>query len=347
MDTLNSTKEPLKVYHDKTFGYNIHGNYNLVKFSEMSKFTDFTLKNRGIDDEHVENIYKTIKSNPNFTMPPIELISTILVNENEDKIYVGNGQHRFLAYKKLYETDHIDLNLIVMFHEANNDNEMENIIKIINSGKPVTTMFNFKERNEFIEKIKSAFNNVFSKNTSHHRDKMNEITLRDQLDKNKIFNGLNTCDNIFNHLIKFNEKIRQDSIVDHKCDKDLYNKIKNSHKFFCLMLTGYTWINIFSIHLNNTMKQPTNPDNIKEIAFEYKIINKNNKDIKISGDWDDWTTKENMIYDKVSNSCKIQKKLHKGVYEYKFVINDKYELHPSIEKCFNKNGYENHRLIIK
>jgi hypothetical protein len=112
------------------------------------------------------------------------------------------------------------------------------------------------------------------------------------------------------------------------------------------MLTGYTWVNKFSIHLNNILKQPMNPDNIKEITFEYKIINKNNKDIKISGDWNEWSTKENMTYYPSTNSYKINMKLHKGVYEYKFVIKDKYELHPNIDKYFNKNGFENHRMII-
>jgi len=347
MDTSSTTSKPLEIHYNKIFGYKIHGNYHLVKFSQILEFTDFSLKNRGIDIDHVDNIYKTLKSNPDFTMPPIELISILLPSSSEDKIYVGNGQHRFLAYKKLYENDKINMDLIVMFHDAKDDNDMERIIKLINSGKPVTTMFNFKERNEFIEKISSYYNNIFSNNTNHHKDKMNKITLRDNIDKNKIFNGQNNADDVFNKLIVFNEKIKKDYSDNlTKLDKELYIKIKESHKFFCLMHKDYTWVNKFNNYLKLTSSHQINPENIKEVMIEYKLINNNKQIIMISGDWDDWTTKENMIYDKTSNSYKITKKIHKGVYEYKFVINDKFELHTNIEKFINRNGFENHRLII-
>jgi len=245
------TKE-LRLGFDELFGYKIYGNYHLVKFSQMLKFTDFTLKNRGIDNNHVNEIYNTLKLNKKLTMPPIELISVILPNIDEDKIYVGNGQHRFLAYKKLYELDKIDLDVMCMIHDADNEEQMDSIIKIINSGKPVTTMFNFKERNEFIEKIGSAYENIYSKSENHHADKMNKIRLRDILDNNKIFDGKRLANDMFNKLITFNEIIKKEfeSKIKTVKERELFNKIKESHKFYCLMCKDYTWVNRFQVYVS-------------------------------------------------------------------------------------------------
>lgn len=42
---------------------------------------------------------------------------------------------------------------------------------------------------------------------------MNKITLRDDIDKNKIFNGQNNADDVFNKLIVFNEKIKKILVI--------------------------------------------------------------------------------------------------------------------------------------
>lgn len=73
------------------------------------------------------------------------------------------------------------------------------------------------------------------------------------------------------------------------------------------MHKDYTWVNKFNNYLKLTSSHQINPENIKEVMIEYKLINNNKQIIMISGDWDDWTTKENMIYDKSSNSYKITK----------------------------------------
>jgi len=249
--SFDTTKE-LKLKHDELFGYNIYGNYHLVKFSQMNEFTNFTLKNRGIDNNHVNEIYTTLKLNKNLTMPPIELISVKIPDTEDYNHYIGNGQHRFLAYKKLYEAEKIDLNIMCIFHDVNNEEEMDNIIKIINSGKPVITMFNFKERNEFIEKIGSAYENIYSKSENHHLDKMNKIKLRDHLDNNKIFNGKNTSNEVFNKLIAFNNIVKKEFESKLKVNKEreLFYKINETHKFFCVMLKDYTWVNKFKVYMN-------------------------------------------------------------------------------------------------
>ncbi len=129
---------------------------------------------------------------------------------------------------------------------------MGNIIKIINSGKPVTTMFNFKERNEFIEKIGSAYENIYSKSENHHLDKMNKIKLRDHLDNNKIFNGKNTSNEVFNKLITFNNIVKKEFESKLKVNKEreLFYKINETHKFFCVLLKDYTWVNKFKVYMN-------------------------------------------------------------------------------------------------
>jgi hypothetical protein len=338
----------LVISPNKDFGYNVYGNYNLVKFSKMMGFTDFTLHNRGVDEDHVNEIYETIKKNKNLSMPPIELIS-YLTKVNGDIIYIGNGQHRFLAYKKLYENDNIDMDVMCIFHDANNEEELEKIIKIINGSKPVTTMFGYKERNEFIERIGKEYDNIYSNSQNHHQDKMHKIKLRDQLDKHITFDGENNANYVFEKLEKFNQIAKKEfEGSKSRQDVELYNRIKHYSKFYCLMYRDYTWVTKFKSYLKH-FKATSNQkqENFKNVTIEYNLGNKSSiKQVMISGDWDDWTSKESMIYDKTKNTFKITKSLHKGVYEYKFVINDNYELHPEMDKHINRNGYENHRIIL-
>lgn len=353
MDTIVNTNEseevPLTIQHNREFGYNIYGNYNLVKFSQMQKFTEFTLQNRGIDEEHVNKIYDSIKANITLPIPPIELISYMAPNALDgDKIYVGNGQHRYMAYKKLYEKDNIDMDVMCLFYDANNENEMEKIIKTMNSGKPVESMFGFRERNDFIKKIENTYRNVFSQSENHHHYRINRIKLRDHLDRVGIFNDTTTASNIFEKLEKYNEEVRK--TFEHTKslhERELYNKIKHYHEFYCLMYKDYEWVNKFKNYIRGQMPKAPESTVTKEVIIEYKPVGKEEiKEVMVCGNYNDWMP-EKMSYDKESKSFKVIKKLKLGIHEYKFVIKDVYVLHPELEKFRNNDGYENHLLLIK
>ena len=166
-----------------------------------------------------------------------------------DHFYIADGQHRFHALKKLYEDDGIDKDILYFIHDVKSEEDIRRCIKYLNSSNPVTSIYSFEKIPDFINKISAKYTNIFSPNTNHQNDKMNEITLRDHLEEIKLFKETELgVDEIYNLLLKFNQQTKDDflkRVEKPNGDKKLFNKLASTHQFYGLIFRDYTWVNEF------------------------------------------------------------------------------------------------------
>lgn len=243
---------PYTINHDVFFGYKLDENLFKQKFSKIKDMLTMTSENRGISQKHITEIYDYYNLNPEAFIQPLHIISYYKPNRGE-QFLIADGQHRVEALKRLLSNE-IDRDVLYFVHDADNEQDIKKIIKELNSSKPIDSLFDFDKRNEFIKKIESEFDKIFSLNENHHDFKMNKIKLRDALDNIKLFEKINlTVEEIYCKLDEFNMAVKNDFSFKKKStnEKDLYMKIAQTHGFYCLMYRDYLWVNKFYIYLKN------------------------------------------------------------------------------------------------
>jgi hypothetical protein len=245
-----SSVSETKYAKDVLFGNEVYKNKLFEhKFSKILEFLEFSKENRGVSKEHVENIYNHYLKNPDEFIKPLDIMCFYKEGMDTDHFYIADGQHRFHALKKLYEDDGIDRDVLYFIHDVKSEEDIRRCIKYLNSSNPVTSIYSFEKIPDFINKISAKYTNIFSSNTNHQNDKMNEITLRDHLEEVKLFKDTELgVDEIYNLLLKFNQQTKDDFLkrIDKPSgDKKLFNKIASTHQFYGLIFRDYTWVNEF------------------------------------------------------------------------------------------------------
>ena len=239
-----------KYAKDVLFGNEVYKNKLFEhKFSKILEFLEFSKENRGVSKEHVENIYNHYLNNPDEFIKPLDIMCFYKEGMDTDHFYIADGQHRFHALKKLYEENEVDRDILYFIHDVKSEEDIRRCIKYLNSSNPVTSIYSFEKIPDFINKISAKYTNIFSPNTNHQNDKMNEITLRDHLEEIRLFKDTELgVDEIYNLLLKFNQQTKDDFLkrIDKPSgDKKLFNKLASTHQFYGLIFRDYTWVNEF------------------------------------------------------------------------------------------------------
>jgi len=213
------------------------------KFSKIYKLLNFTIENRGIINTHVYELYEYYKLNEETFISPIHIIS--FIEDDVEKLYIADGQHRTEALKKLYN-DGIDKEILYFIHKASSQDEIKDIIKRLNTSQPIKITFNFEKKAELIKKLKSSFSLAFSSNENHNTDKMNEIKLNNKFQELGFFEKINLpVADIFATIVDMNKTSRKDFIDRQKktsTDKRLFDRIAATHQFYSLMNKDYSWV---------------------------------------------------------------------------------------------------------
>jgi hypothetical protein len=255
----SDTEEPIINKHD-FFGNILDESNNLYKqkFSKIKDMLSFTVENRGIKESHINELYQHYKLNPSCFIAPIHIMS-FFNGKDDEKFYIADGQHRVEALKKLYLMDKIDREVIYFIHDVNSEDDIKKCIKNLNSSNPVSSLFPFQKVANFINKLKDAFPLLFSPNRNLPKNqsflKIHEIVLRDKLYEMNFFENIKLSETqVFSELLNYNKRVLEDytsKTIKNKADVELYDKIYEKHKFYCLLIRNYTWLDMFYNHLIN------------------------------------------------------------------------------------------------
>ena len=238
------------------FGNILDESNNLYKqkFSKIKDMLSFTVENRGIKESHINDLYLHYKNNPKAFIAPLHIMSYFTQIEGE-KFYIADGQHRVEALKKLYLNDKIEREVLYFVHDVNSEDDIRKCIKNLNSSNPVNALFPFEKVANFINKLKNTFPLLFSPNKNHNHVKINEIILRDKLYEMNFFETIKLSETqIFSELLNYNKKLLEDykaKLVKTKADVELYTRIYEKHKFYCLLIRNYAWLDLYYNHLIN------------------------------------------------------------------------------------------------
>jgi len=127
---------------------------------------------------------------------------------------------------------------------------------ILNDNNKVVCIFPHQKINHFINRIRASYPGLFSLQNS--KLKMNEMLLRDKLNEIKLFEKIKLNEiEIFNQLINFNRKIDSEfrsRISRSRKETELYTRIFESHRFFCLLYDDFSWVHHFFNYLENVLK---------------------------------------------------------------------------------------------
>jgi hypothetical protein len=230
----------------------INSNITLYKqkFSEIYELINIQnsgVEYKGINNSYIHKIYYYYKYDPNANITPLNII------EYDDKYYVGSDIHNFEALVKLIP---IDKEVLYFLHKVSNKNELENCINILNNNTKIVCVFPYQKIDNFINRIKASYPTLFS--LYFNKLKMNEMILREKLTEIKLFEKIKLSEiEIFNYLLNFNKKIEievKSRIARSRIETELYTRIFELHKFYCLMYNDYSWVNHFLNYLENELK---------------------------------------------------------------------------------------------
>jgi hypothetical protein len=254
-----STVSSTKYARDALFGNVVWRNKLFEnRFSNILKFLEFTTENRGVNKAHVDTIFNHYLENPDEFIKPLDIMCYYEEGMETDHFYIADGQHRFMALKKLFEEKGIDKELLYFIHDVKNQEDIRRTIKYLNSSNPVTSIYSFEKIPDFIKKIEAKYTNLFSDNTKHSEAKMNAIKLRDHIEEIKLFKDSEFgVDDAFNNLIEFNKKSKEDFLKRTNkpaADKKLFDKIAETHQFYGLIYKNYTWVNEFYLFVQEKNK---------------------------------------------------------------------------------------------
>jgi len=252
----SSSIESTMYARDTLFGNIVYKNILFEnKFSKILNFLEFSEENRGITQSHVNAIYDHYIKNPDQFIKPLDILCYFEEGMKTDHFYIADGQHRFMALKKLLENDNIDKDILYFIHDVKSQDDIKNKIKNLNSSNPVNSIYSFEKTPDLIKKIESKYTNIFSDNKNHNNDKMNKIKLRDHIEEIKLFsNEKHTVDFMFNKLLDFNKNTKDEFLKRENkisSDKKLFDRIAETHQFYALIFRDYTWINEFYNYINS------------------------------------------------------------------------------------------------
>lgn len=201
--------------------------------------------NRKINNTHVNKIYKELVSDYKKKREFIFYEPIHLALKKDNIFYVIDGQHRVLAYDKLYKKNKYPIQkipCIIWFPE--NDEEFLEIFDKINSRTPIdrTKLFNYKilDITTWMEKNMGNQETIWGK----LRPKINKDLFVEKMRNNDLIHQMETQD-IINKINNYNIKLRGMG-RNKRCDKYITDSIHNHAETMDFYL-GYdkelNWIN--------------------------------------------------------------------------------------------------------
>jgi hypothetical protein len=220
------------------------------KFSKIYEIVDIKnsgVEYKGMNNAHINKMLFYYKLNPNAYIAPLNII------QYDEKFYIGSDINKFESLIKLLP---IDREVLYYLHQVNSINELENYTIMLNDNTRITYVFPHEKINHFINRLKASYPTLFSMYSN--KLKINEIILREKLTEIKLFEKIKLTEiEIFNQLLNFNKKIDiefKSRIARSRPEIELYTKIFELHKFYCLLYTEYSWVNHFFNYLENEVK---------------------------------------------------------------------------------------------
>ena len=220
------------------------------KFSNLCEIVDIQnsgIEYKGINQSHINKMYYYYKNDSKAYIEPLNII------QYEEKFYVANDIHKFEALCKLLP---IDKDVLYFIHTVNSLEELENYTIMLNDNTKISYVYPHQKINHFINRLKASYPTLFSMN--FHKLKINELTLRDKLAEIKLFEKIKLTEiEIFNQLLNFNKKVDmqfRSRIARSRSETELYTRIFELHKFYCILYADYSWVNHLFNYLENEIK---------------------------------------------------------------------------------------------
>jgi hypothetical protein len=220
------------------------------KFSKISEIVDIQnsgIEYKGINPSHINKMSYYYKHDKNAFIAPLNIINY------EDKFYIGNDIHKFEALTKLLP---IDKEVLYFIHIVDSLEELDNYTIMLNDNTKISYVYPHQKIDHFINRLRASYPTLFSMN--YHKLKISELTLREKLIEIKLFEKIKLTEiEIFNHLLNFNKKVDtqfRSRIARSRSETELYTRIFELHKFYCIMYTDYSWVNHFFNYLENEIK---------------------------------------------------------------------------------------------
>ena len=220
------------------------------KFSKISEIVDIQnsgIEYKGINPSHINKMSYYYKHDKNAYIAPLNIINY------EDKFYIGNDIHKFEALCKLLP---FDKEVLYFIHNVDSLEELDNYTIMLNDNTKISYVYPHQKIDHFINRLRASYPTLFSMN--FHKLKINELSLREKLVEIKLFEKIKLTEiEIFNQLLNFNKKVDtqfRSRIARSRTETELYTRIFELHKFYCIMYTDYSWVNHFFNYLENEIK---------------------------------------------------------------------------------------------
>jgi hypothetical protein len=217
--------------------------FSILKYSEVIEMgIQFPDWQRLVNTSHVDKIYNDVKTymDKNLHQPILPgCLSLCVVKTSPPTWIMIDGQHRFLALKKLYEESKLDVSMMYCTITIESENEAHHWFTIVNSNIPLLRIPPHQRLtipNQVTEKIVSLFPKLFSDSLNPRRPHLNKQELSSRLAQTiSTVPGLSTqpADYITSKLLDYNNLLLTYSIDKFKYPGDTDELI---HKYLTVAL---------------------------------------------------------------------------------------------------------------
>ena len=276
----------------------------IIEILLYSKLPNLTSPNfqRIIDQERVDKIVNGIRN------CKVEIIPSMLVvcrSKDRDTHYICDGAHRYCAYKRLYEEDKRDIEVIVNFIEIDNYEEAEKIFRIVNDVKclpemPLAIGLNLNLASKISYDLQMKYYHLFPKVKRITRPFLSENLITEKLLELESKGVKLNYDEFWIKLDKLNDDIEKNSKkYKDKGDQKSFEKYRAEIKVKIGPVGPYLYVGI-----------------MKENGWLDHIYNtKENRREKLT------ELLKNRIYERDKHCCRLcTRELHKDDVQYAHII---------------------------
>ena len=158
--------------------------YELIRYSELSKYIHVPEWQRLTSEKHILEIYRSILSyHTEHKRQPILPGCLTVCRFNQTYIMV-DGQHRFLALKKLFDDHAIDIKIMCCVINIQHEDEAHHWFSVVNSSLPLTRLPTYQRLtvpNQVAERIASMYPKIFSESDRPRRPHIRKQELASQI----------------------------------------------------------------------------------------------------------------------------------------------------------------------
>lgn len=219
----------------------------LLKFSELPKFIenpDFQrVHKKDIVDNIVNDLLNILQKKEEPILP---WILVICKSSKTDEYWLVDGNHRYIALSELYNKTNKEYNpeIFCLYIKVKNEEEAENIFRIVNKSTPIIKMPKGVSRNivtKIIEKLSLDYKKYFKESENCQRPYLNKIILEREIGKIASINTIK-YDDFFKKLENINEEYSTKTCKFFDCTKDQLNKVNKNGNLFVGLKKNYDWL---------------------------------------------------------------------------------------------------------